>query len=206
MTTYVLPNLIGLTYPVGKKPQWTTDVYQSTTGKRTTNGRMIYPLYDYELAYTVLRSDIVNKEFQTLLAFFNLVGGQRDAWQFPDPDDGVATAQPFGTGDGTTATFQLARTITGLGGLAWSDPVFAPTAVTTVFVNGVAATPVTDYSVSTLGLVTFTGGHIPAAAAALTWTGTYNWWVRFVQDSAELSKFLNNFWELKKIAFTSEKI
>jgi hypothetical protein len=71
-------------------------------------------------------------------------------------------------------------------------------------VGSPAVTTVTDYSVSSLGLVTF--ANAPAAAAILTWTGNYNWLVRFADDNVDFSSFASQFWSTGSIKLTSEKL
>lgn len=199
MALLVFPTLSGVTYPVVKGPQWDTDVQQSISGRRTTLGHMVYPSYNFELIYEFLRSDSVNKEWQTLISFFNQVGGRRDVWLFNDPDDRSVAAQGIGIGDAATTAFQLGRSLTGTSA-SWFDPVFGPTAIA-IFDNGVLVDP-SAYTVGTTGLITFLAA--PAAGHVITWTGAFDWVVRFSDDSASFEQFMHNFWELKKIAFSSE--
>lgn len=207
LTLPIFPQLAGISYPVMKSPQWSTERHQAINGKKTTFARFIYPIYKYELPYEFLRSGIVNQigapanEYQEMLAFYNSLHGGADLFQFIDPDDRIATTQQFGVGDGVTLKYQLTRTITGSAS-TWADPVFAPT-VTTIFKNAVALTPVTDYSVTDTGLVTFVVA--PAVAALLTWTGTYNWICNFDEDTASFEKFMQNLFALKKINFSTWK-
>jgi len=141
------------------------------SGKRITLGRRSFLIYRYELLYNVLRSDVVNQEWQTLMAFCNVVGGRRDLFQYTDIIDNSVAAMNFGTGDGATTNFQLTRALTG-GSFSWVDPIFAPTGTPQMFVAGVLKTAGVDYAISSTGLVAFTSA--PASGAALTWTGTYN--------------------------------
>jgi uncharacterized protein (TIGR02217 family) len=201
MTTPVFPTLIGLSWPAIRTPVWDTDVQVSIAGKRTGYARRAYPQYAYELSYDLLRSDSVNLEWQTLVAFFNVCFGRANLFIFNDPDDGSVTTANFGTGDGTTTAFQLTRALTGTG-VSWVDPIFCPTGTPSIFVNGSLKTLGTDYTISATGLVTF--NVAPAAAAALTWTGTYGWFCRFDEDSNSFEKFMLNFWQLKKIKFSTE--
>lgn len=202
MTIRTFPALVGVVFPVIRTPTWNTSSLRSVSGKRSTLGYYSYPIYAYELGYDVLRSDITNKEWQELLAFFNTVGGKRDLFAFNDTGDNSVTDQAFGTGDGVTTQFQLVRTLTGLT-FTWVDPVFLITTAT-IKVNAVVKSTPADYSIDGYGKVTFTSP--PANGLPLTWTGTYKWGCRFDQDTAELTQFANNFWELKKIKFSTEKL
>jgi uncharacterized protein (TIGR02217 family) len=203
MTLLTFPALPGVIYPVTKTPQWKTDFQRSFSGKVSTLARYSYPLYRWELGYDFLRTAAAKLEYQTLLAFYNRVNGRAIPWKFVDPDDGSVTTQSFGTGDGATTEFQLLRSITGTGANIWLDPVFAPL-TSTIYDNGSALSTPANYSINATGLVTF--AVAPVAGHALTWTGTFAWICRFAEDSATFEQFTYNLWELKKIAFDSEKI
>lgn len=202
MTLRLFPALPGIVYPVKKTPNWSTDVQTSVSGKKTTLQHWSYPIYTFEVAYEFLRSDTAWGEYQDLLAFFNLAGGQASLFRFDDVMDNTVTAQGFGAGDGATTAFQLVRAIGGLH-FSWVDPVFYPVTAA-IYVNGVLKTVGTDYSISTTGLVTFVTP--PAAGLPLTWTGTFQWLVRFGDDSSTFEQFTYNLFENKKILLSSEKI
>lgn len=72
-----------------------------------------------------------------------------------------------------------------------------------VYVNGALKVNGVDYTVNSAGFVTFTVA--PPAGAMLTWTGAYYWRVRFAQDEAEFSNFMQGLWELKTIELVSVK-
>ena len=156
---------------------------------------MSYPLWQWELVYDFLRAD-ANVEWQTLVGFFNGQLGGAYLFAFNDPDDNTVTNQAFGVGDGVTTFFQLVRSLGG-----FTEPVSLQNVITNIKING---TPTAAYTINTTGGVTFTSA--PAAAASLTWTGTYYWPCRFDIDQADFSKLLYQFWELQKITFESEKI
>ena len=198
MSNIVFPTLAGLTFPVERNAVWMTKTQPAVSGKETRLNLWSYPRYEYTLSYDVLRSDSVNLEFQTILDFYNARQGAFDSWLFNDPDDNTATAQTFGTGDGATTAFQLARTLPGGG---FSEPVKAVNTITQVTKNG---TPTAAYTyVAATGVLTFTVA--PTAGQVLAWTGTYYWRCRFMDDTFNLSKFANQFWETKTLKFQSLK-
>ena len=199
MTAPTFP-VLKLAWPVVRTPQWDTDVQVSIAGKRTAYARRAFPIYVYELKFNVLRAD-ANLEWQTLFAFYNSVLGRANLFIYNDPADGTASATSFGTGDGATTAFQLTRPIVGTG-VSWVDPVFCPTGTPQIFIAGVLQSTPTNYSISATGLVTFTSA--PAAAAALTWTGTYGWFCRFDEDSEPFENFMYQFWRLGKVKFSTE--
>jgi uncharacterized protein (TIGR02217 family) len=196
MTLPVFPTLAGVSWPVKRTPMWSTIAETSVSGRNSRSRRWSYPRYQIELPYEFLRADV--GELDSLMGFFNQVGGSADLWQFTDPDDGTATDAPFGTGDGTTVAFQLARTKGG-----FSEPVFAPTGTVAIKAAG---TPVSGsgFTVGTTGLITFNAA--PANGAALTWSGAFNWLCRFNTDTTTFEKFMKNLWDNQSIVFTTEKL
>lgn len=206
MAPPILPTFKGFTYPVKRTPMARTLRQEAVSGQDNPIQLWTYPRWQYELPISVLNSgatafqSLSAIEMQTLAAFWNTVmfGSSGLVFQFTDPDDGTVTDQSFGSGDGVTVAFPLVRTMTGTG-FTFVEPVFAPT-ITNVKISG---TPTAAYTLGTQGLVTFNSA--PAAAAPLTWTGTFRWLVRFDDDSLEFSKFMNNLWECKALKFTSIK-
>lgn len=194
MTIQTFPTLSGLTFPAKRSPIWSTLKHRNVSGKVSALQQWTSPLYKYDLPFSVLRSDSINLEWQTLLGFYNSVGGGAQMFRFTDPDDGSVTAQSFGTGDAATTTFQLVRS---LGGFV--EPVFDPDTLA-IYLNGVLTAAYTESN----GLITFTPA--PGVGVAITWTGTFNWFARFDDDSIDLEKFAYQFWELKRITFTTEKL
>lgn len=196
MSNAVFPVLKGLTFPAEKTPLWSTKIQQSASGKETRIGFWSYPIWQYSVSYDILRSDSVNAELQTLLAFFNARQGAFDDWLFDDPDDNTAAAEPFGTGDGTTTSFQLSRSLDGI-----AEPVRAVNTVSAVTSNG---SPAGSYTVNyNTGVITF--ATAPASGRALAWSGTFYWRCRFMDDQMTASKFMREFWETRSLKFQSVK-
>ncbi len=198
MSDAVFPDLPGLKWNVKRAPIWKTNGAESVSGKEVSVSLMTYPLRRYSLSYEVLRAG-AEAELQTLEGFFNLRRGRHDTWLYNDPDDYTVTDQSFGTGNGTTTTFFLARTRGG-----FTEPVQALHSAPVIKVAGVTKTLTTDYTISALGVVTFVTP--PANGAALTWSGTYYWRCRFLQDVTEFDQFLKDLWQLSKIEFRTVKL
>lgn len=198
----LFPSLPGITYPVKKTPNWSTDVQTSVSGKRSALSRWSYPLYTIEVGYEFLRTDEAYREYQDLVAFYNLVGGRAQLFRFNDPMDNSATNQSIGQGNTVLTEFQLIRSLGGAS-FSWSDPVFWPTSAE-IYVDGVLQVEGTDYTLSETGLVTF--AVAPGAGLPVTWTGTFDWLVRFDDDSTTFEQFAYNLLENKKLSFTTEKI
>lgn len=198
MSDAVFPSLPGLKWNVKRANLWKTLKQESVSGKEMSVALMTYPNRRYSLAYEVLRAG-AEAELQTLEGFFNLRQGSHDTFLYSDPDDSAVTDQSFGTGDGSTTVFYLARTRGG-----FTEPVQALNGAPTIKVAGVTKATPADYSISATGVVTFTSA--PANGAALTWTGSYYWRCKFLQDAAEFDQFLQDLWQLQRIEFRTVKI
>jgi uncharacterized protein (TIGR02217 family) len=199
MSALVYPTLPGLAFEVNISPRWATSVQSAITGRETRIALMQYPLYDVELTYEFLRSSAVYPELQQLVAFFGSVQGSWDNWLWVNPDDYVispAAQQGIGTGNGSQTAFQLVRAFGGL-----TEPVWSITDAQ-VYVNGTALTFGSQYTVNNnTGVATL--ATAPAAGAAVTWSGHFNYRCRFKDDTLQFAKFMSQLWENKKVAFVA---
>jgi uncharacterized protein (TIGR02217 family) len=189
----------GLRWDVKKVPIWRTKVQSTVSGKETRAAMMSYPLWQFSLSYEVLRARATLLELQTLMGFFNLRNGSFDSFLYTDPDDKSVTDENFGTGNGSQTVFQLLRAYGG-----FLEPIQNVNVLTNIKKNGVAQTNPADYTISSTGVVTFTSA--PANGLPLTWTGTFYFRVRFLQDMAEFNQFMKNLWDLQKLEFQSVKL
>jgi uncharacterized protein (TIGR02217 family) len=197
MSDAIYPTLPGISWSFIRTPIWKTTIQPTQSGRELRSANMSYPIYKYTLTYDVLRSDPTFAELQTLIAFFNARSGSFDSFLFADPDDGVVTSGGFGTGDGVTKSFQLIKSYGG-----YAEPVIAVHAVTQVAVGGVATAA---YTVANdTGILTFTSA--PALGALLTWSGSFYYRCRFVADTYDFEKFMQNLWLMQKIDFQTTKL
>ena len=194
MSQAVFPSLSGLSWNVGTTPTFSTKVQRSVSGRELRSAFMAYPLWEFTLTYEFLTSGNRGSDLQTLCGFFLARQGMYDDFLYTVPQDNTVSAMQFGTGNGTTTAFQLTRSF-GAGGFSFAEPVMNLNGTPTIYVNG---TP-TAVSVSGTGVVTFSTA--PAAAAVLTWSGSFYYRCRFGQDTAEFSAFMQDLFELKKIQF-----
>lgn len=202
MSELTLPSLPGLEWNVRKIPIFRTRVQEVVSGKETRASFMAYPLWKFRLSYSILRAG-AEEELQTMLDFFLARRGKYDSFLYTDPNDSSVTDQPFGTGDGTAAAFQLVRAVKSGG---FTEPVQNVNGAPVIKVAGVTKTAGTHYNIGSTGIVTFTAGNIPTSGQALTWTGNYYFRVRFMQDEAEFNEFLYKLFDLKRIEFLSVKL
>lgn len=197
MTIPIFPALPGLTWPVKRTPIWKTLTQESLSGKETRIPVYTFPRYRWSVSFEFLRVIAGDVEFQTLLGFLNSLSGGAQPFYYSDPNDHSVTLQPFGTGDGVTTSFQLVRSYGG-----FVEPVQSVVASgLAVFVNG---TPTAASFISSSGVVTFASA--PAAAATITWTGTFNWLCRMDNDSQEFVEFMSGIYSTDDLAFTSIKL
>lgn len=217
MAVPTFPSLVGLSFPVLRKPTWRGIRQSAISGKDYRLQLWTYPRYQYEATFDYLGVGAAgqSQDWQTLEAFFNSVAGDALPFLWVDPYDKAVTAQGLGAGTGTQTQFNFVRA---LGGFAM--PVQAVTSVTQVTVAG---TPTTSYTLLTDPNWGLTYGlqfaSAPASGAAIAWTGTYAWPCRFEDSSSgdigtsgakdttlDLSNFMANFWELKKVDFATMKV
>lgn len=197
MSSAVFPALRGLMWNTTKRPQWRTEIQDTVAGRETRIGFMSYPLWNFRLAYDYLPSSTAQGatlDFQNIIDFFNARGGALQNFLFTDPSDYTVTDERFGTGDGVETEFQLTRAIKALG---FAEPVMNVNTLTNIKKAGVTQTNPANYSIDSAGLVTFVVA--PAAAAALTWTGTYYFRCRFLEDYTDFEQLYSDMWHNKEL-------
>ena len=205
MSTAVFPILAGKTYDVVRTSIWGNNIQQFVSGRevRINNG-WTYPRYQWDIIFSVLRSNASNYEFQTLMGFYNARNGSFDSFLYTDSDDYSVTSQNIGAGDGSTLTFQLVR---GFG--SFIEPVLSPNIVSAIYVNGMSISnsywTVSNWGTSSPGVVSFASGHAPASGSTITADFTYYFPCRFNDDTIVFNNFMNQLWECKKLSFMSIK-
>lgn len=198
MSSSVYPTLPGLAWNVKRTTLMPKVQVRTTPSDREYRARdALLPRYQYTLSYEFLRGGSLT-EWQTLNGFFELMGGDFDSFLFTDPDDNAVVSQTFGTGDGSTVAFQLVRA---LGGFV--IPVADVSGSPLIFKDGVVQSTPANYSIGATGLVTFTAA--PSVGQALTWTGSFYRRCRFLRGQLELNKFMQDYWEAKKVELLSLK-
>ncbi len=195
MSSAIFPaSLPGQKWSVGKKPQFSTLIQRAASGKESRASMWAYPLWTFSLSYEVLPAGSVGTDFNTLLGFFLNRRGAFDSFLFQDPDDHLVENQTFGLGDGVTQSYQLVRSFGG-----FVEPVAAVKEVTEVRADGVLLSALTDYTVDSAGMVTLSAPL--AGGKILSWSGSFYYRCRFLQDEAEFEQFLKDLWELRKLQF-----
>ena len=196
MSQLIFPALPGLAWPVARNVIAPPVKIKTTPSRRTFRARdSSTPLYDYALPFEFLRIRAAYAEWQTLMGFFNKVGGPFDDFLFDDLDDNTCTAELMATGDGTSTVFQLARSLGG-----FLEPLYGVNGTPTFTVAGSGVTP---SSVGNTGAVTFASP--PANGALIRWSGKFYWRCNFVSEKLEFTKNFSTFYESKKVEFRTMK-
>lgn len=196
MSNAVFPTLPGRGWSIVKTPIWKTVAHESVSGMELRSTMLTYPRYRISLSFDVLRARTDLAEVQALMSFFNLRKGAFDSFLWMDPDDNSATAQAFGTGDGSTKSFTIGRDYG-----AFREPVLDFVAAPTIYAAGVAQSSA-GYAISK-GVITF--GTAPSTGAALTWSGQFYKRVRFVKDELDFEEFMKDLWQAKKVEMITVK-
>ena len=136
-------------------------------------------------------------ELHTVLGFFEERRGALYGFRWKDPVDWksgpplsviAATDQVIGTGDGTTAIFQLTKQYGGAFA-PWRRDIRKPVAGSVqLAVDGVVQAEGVDFTIDTTnGVVTFADGRIPLATSVVTAGFEFDVPVRFDSDRLEVN-------------------
>ena len=171
-------------------PERRTEIVVTGSGREERNSRWADSRHSYNAGFGVKSLD----DIQAVVRFFEERRGRLHGFRWKDHADFKSCApqqtvspldQMIGTGNGSTATFQLVKHYgTGLRDYVRSitKPVIGSTIVA---VNGIASA---FFSVDpTSGIVTFTAGHIPAAGQQVTAGFEFDVPVRFDSDQIRIN-------------------
>jgi uncharacterized protein (TIGR02217 family) len=167
--------------------------HRAGLGRRGAQARWADSRRSYNAGYGVKSLD----DLYAVVAFFEERRGRLHGFRWRDPTDWksctpeatpAALDQSIGTGDGTTAAFQLKKTY-GSAFNPWARNINKPVAGTILIaVAGVTQTPGTAFTVDTAtGTVAFQPGHVPAPDAAITAGFEFDVPVRFDTDKLEIN-------------------
>ena len=174
-------------------PERRTDIVVLGSGAEERNSRWADSRRSWNAGYGIHTLDALH----TIIAFFEERRGRLHGFRWRDAADwkscgpqGTPTAldQTIATGDGTTATFQLAKTYGG-SYAPWSRAITKPVAGTVeVAVGGITKTAGTHFTVDTTsGKITFVSGQIPAGGQIVTAGFEFDCPVRFDTDKLEVN-------------------
>lgn len=174
-------------------PERRTEIVAMASGGEERNAVWANSRRRYDAGYGVKSAN----DLHAIIEFFEARNARLHGFRFRDWTDRKSCAplssatmsdQIIGTGNGATAAFQLVKTYAS-GGSTWTRTINKPVAGTVlVSVNGVARTPVTHFNVdAATGIVTFTGGNIPANGHVVRAGYEFDVPVRFDTDRLAIS-------------------
>lgn len=173
-------------------PERRTDVVVLGSGHEQRNSRWADSRRSYNAGYGVKSLD----DLDAVVRFFEERRGKLHGFRWRDHADHKSCApsatpgpldQQIGTGNSSTATFQLAKTY-GSAHAPYARSITKPVAGTvSIAVAGVVKPP-SAYAVDhATGVVTFFAGHIPVSGAAVTAGFMFDVPARFDTDKLEIS-------------------
>lgn len=151
-------------------PIWQIDIARSKSGYEKRVARRSQALRKFTVPLNIRTLD----DLHTVLSHFEAMNGPYYSFPFLDRLDFKSTPPEatniptstdclIGTGDGTTAAFQLVKVYTSGSFTQIRDIQLPDTGTLLVSVNGVLKTETTHYTVDyATGIITFTGGNIPS--------------------------------------------
>jgi uncharacterized protein (TIGR02217 family) len=195
-------NITGLTWKGTRSMLWRTSYQEALTGKVTTFAYQKFPIIEWTLNYSLLNQAAAQDDLRKIEGLFNAQQGGAGSFLYIDPTFNSVTAEPFGTGDGTTKAFQLIARYGNPGGPSVAEIIqkLQPTPAVQIFDNGTLV-PSSSYSIGVSGIVTF--NTAPLLTHALTWAGSFYYQCRFETDDLDPSEFMQALWELQSLKLRS---
>jgi hypothetical protein len=194
------PTLAGQGWSVHKKPVFNTIVAAATSGREVRDSLWQYPLWEFEAVFDGLDSSSSSYpglgaySLQSLMGLFLQSGGQFGTFLYTDPTDNAVTGQDVATGDGSTTTFTMPRTLGG-----FIEPVGWVTAIANVYLNGVNQP--SRWSLTTPNSLVFNSA--PGDGVIITASFSYAFNCRFLDDSEDFEQFMQNLWKVDSLKFRS---
>lgn len=187
-----------------RTPIWRTSVQSAVSFKESRIGLALYPVIRFDLQYEFLRDYLAPSELKSLVGLFQAMRGRYDTFLYTDPTFNTVVDEPFGTGDGSTTQFQIIATFQNSGGPGGSEIIQNFNGTPTVKKAGTLQSSPSQYTLGATGIITFVTA--PTAGQALTWSGSFYYRCRFMDDEQTVTQFMNRFWSAKKVSFMSVKL
>jgi uncharacterized protein (TIGR02217 family) len=196
------PVLPGQGFSVTKAPVFSSRVASHVSGREVRQQLYAQTLYEFTLTYEGLDSSATNRglgqqSLQTLMGLFLQCQGQIGTFIYADPSDYTVAHQQVGTGDGSTTSFTLQRTLS-----AFTEPVSWVSKIHNVYLGGTLQAQNTWNGIwpNTLSF-----GTPPATGVAITADFDYAFICRFTSDTQEFEEFFSNWWDVSSLKFRSVK-
>jgi hypothetical protein len=134
----VFPVLAGQEFVSKKSPKFPATIKKTAASGREVRYQVAsQPTWDFKVSYEFLTNNSPTvSDLQNLFSFFLSRNGQAQPFFFYDPYDNAVSNQYIGTGNGSTTSFQLCRTINPAGANGFVENVYAVLGAPTVLVGG----------------------------------------------------------------------
>jgi len=173
-----------ISYGAAGGPVFSTDIVTTFSGHEQRNSNWQQSRARYNAASGVK----TEAQWQVLIAFFRARRGKAVGFLYKDWSDYQGANEPIGTGDGSTAVFQLVKLYSS-GSVAVSRDITKPVAGTVnIYVDSILQSSGVSIDTTT-GIITFTTA--PAIGAVITADFEFDVPVRF--DSDELAISMDSF-------------
>lgn len=189
---------LALSYGATGGPVYSTDLVQRSSGLEQRNANWRQPRCQWDVG----SQHRTQAEVDELVQFFHAVAkGMENVFRFRDPTDD-AFANPIGTGDGTTTTFQLVKVYT-YGAMSTIRTIVKPMAGGLHL--SVAGVAVEEYDPDfTTGLVTF--WTPPGVGAVVSASGFFEVPTRFNQNVLPITRVAVNAYSLERVELVEVRI
>lgn len=202
---YYPVDLPGVTFKGRRKMGFYTLVGTGETGRefRVFGGQSI-PLWAWDLSYDFVKQGLIGPDLRRganeLMAFLEVARGQWLDFLYRDPDDHgpipSSSPQVIGVGDGTTNSFPIFRTLTGLYG-SLTEPVWGPGGSQTPYSGDSAIVVYINGGVNPFNfnghIVSFPGGP-PSPGQVVSYSGVFYYKAHVNQDRSSFQEFMQNYW------------
>jgi uncharacterized protein (TIGR02217 family) len=165
-------------------PEFRTVIQESVSGKEQRIIQWADCRARFDIAYSVMNSADPLGNYLKVQALFYGHRGKAHPFRFKAWSDYTATDENFGHGDGATVAFQLTKTydpgqllLGSPGAFTYTRDIVKVVGTPVIKIGGV---PTTDFTLSSVGVVTFNSA--PDTVDVLTWTGEFDLPVRFDTD------------------------
>jgi uncharacterized protein (TIGR02217 family) len=194
----VFPLLPGQLFLQYKKPEWSTTIQESKSGRELRASGWSSPKWHFKVKYEFVRHrpPTQNELFQ-LYSFFNKRQGQFLDFHYFDPTDYAVTDQLIGYGNGLATIFQLTRSMDG-----WIESIYVVNGIPVIKFDGVVTAA--SYTINDYGQIEF--DDPPPDGVAITWSGQFMYLCRFEQDDLSMSQMYSDLWSQDGLSFTSIKV
>ena len=177
-------------------PRFQTSIQTALSGIEQRIAEWDVARCEYDIGYAVRgKADLISE----VIKLWRDRQGPAYPFRFKDWSDFQAENVEIGTGDASTAAFQLVKSYSVV--FVTTRAIQLPVSGTVeISVAGVLKTETTHYTVDySTGLVTFTGGNVPAVGQAITASFEFDVPVRFAEDTLKVSMTMDDFGDIPSI-------